>query len=164
VLVGRRVPIELLGRGPSPSAIVQVGGISRQVGASVEIYRWLSAVYVHLGVLHLLMNMTALLWLGRTLEESLGRWRMVTILVLSGIGGFYASRVYFGPISPPTAGASGALFGLLGARVAEMRFEKDPRLKDFLLQYAAYAVAFALLWRVNNAAHLGGFVFGYVLA
>jgi hypothetical protein len=65
-------------------------------------------------------------------------------------------------VSPPTAGASGAIFGLVGAQIAEMRRARDPRLKDVLLQYLAYAVAFALLLSVNNAAHLGGFVLGYV--
>jgi|GEM_PF-2099926 len=164
VLWSREFPIGLLGPGPKRSAIVAVGGIVGNLGATLELWRLLSAVYVHLGLLHLLMNMSALRYLGRAVEASMGSWKMVTLFVVSGVGGFVASRIYYGPVSPPTAGASGAIFGLVGAQIAEMRRARDPRLKEVLLQYLAYAVAFALLLSVNNAAHLGGFLLGYLVA
>lgn len=162
VLWSRQFPIGLLGPGPKPSAIVAVGGIVGHVGSTRELWRLLSAVYVHLGFLHLLMNMSALRYLGRAVEASMGSWKMVTLFVLSGAGGFVASRIYYGPWSPPTAGASGAIFGLVGAQIAEMRRARDPRLREVLMQYLAMAVAFALIMSVNNAAHLGGFVLGYL--
>jgi membrane associated rhomboid family serine protease len=161
-LWGREFPLGLFGPGPKRSAIVAAGGIIGMLGSTEERFRWLSAVYVHLGLLHLLMNMSALRYLGRALEATMGSWRMVTIFVMAGLGGFVLSGVYYGPNGPPTAGASGAIFGLVGAQIAEMRRARDPRLRDVLLQYLAYAVAFALLLSVNNAAHLGGFVFGYL--
>lgn len=160
---GREVPLGLLGPGPSPAAIVAAGGIMGVLGPTLEPWRMLSAVFVHLGVLHLVMNMSALAWLGRAIEGSLGSWRMIAIFVISGLAGFYLSCLYYGPTSPPTAGASGAIFGLVGAQLAEMRRARDPRLREVFLQYLAYAVAFALMMRVNNAAHLGGFVVGYLL-
>lgn len=161
---GRELALGLLGPGPSPAAIVAAGGIMGLLGPTLEPWRMLSAVFVHLGVLHLLMNMSALAWLGKTIEGSMGSWRMVVVFVVSGLFGFYLSCLYYGDTSPPTAGASGAIFGLVGAQLAEMRRARDPRLRDVFLQYLAYAVAFALMMRVNNAAHLGGFVAGYALA
>lgn len=161
-LWGRDFPLGLFGPGPKPSAIVAAGGIIGELGSTEERFRWLSAVYVHLGLLHLLMNMSALRYLGRAIEATMGSWRMVTIFVVAGFGGFVLSRIYYGENSPPTAGASGAIFGLVGAQIAEMRRARDPRLREVLLQYLAYAVAFALLLSVNNAAHLGGFVLGYL--
>jgi len=164
VVWSREVPIGFIGPGPSRAAIVAAGGIAGELGPTVERWRLLSAVYVHLGLFHLLMNMSALHWLGRTIEASMGAWRTVVIFVLSGLGGFIVSAFYYGSVSPPTAGASGAIFGLVGAQIAEMRRLRDPRLRDVFLQYLAYAAVFALLMRVNNAAHLGGFVLGYLVS
>src|SRR6478736_1533560 len=143
-LWGRDFPLGLFGPGPKPSAIVAAGGIIGELGSTEERFRWLSAVYVHLGLLHLLMNMSALRYLGRAIEATMGSWRMVTIFVVAGCGGFVLSRIYYGENSPPTAGASGAIFGLVGAQIAEMRRARDPRLREVLLQ------------------HLGGFVLGYL--
>jgi len=164
VLWSRELPLGLFDSGPSVPAIIAAGGIKGQLGPRRELWRMLSAVYVHLGLLHLVMNMSALLWLGRTIEASMGSWKTVTIFVLSGVGGFYASCVWHGVTPVATAGASGAIFGLIGAQIAEMRRARDPDLREALMQYLAYAVAMALLFSVNNAAHLGGFLLGYLAA
>src|SRR5690606_8265713 len=128
-----------------------------------EPWRYLSAVYVHLGALHLVMNSMALLALGRRAEQRVGGARMIVVFTLTGIGGFVASTLWYGASGPLTAGASGALFGLMGHEIGQMHAQRDPRLKDILVQFLAYAVAFALLFSVNNAAHIGGFVLGYPL-
>jgi rhomboid protease GluP len=91
-LWGRDFPLGLFGPGPKRSAIVAAGGIIGLLGSKEEHFRWLSAVYVHLGLLHLLMNMSALRYLGRALEATMGTWKMVTIFVVAGFGGFVASR------------------------------------------------------------------------
>lgn len=156
---------------------ISLGFIGRQLllseylrwGATVgplalqEPWRYLSAVYVHLGALHLVMNSLALLALGRRTEQRVGGARMIVTFTLTGIVGFIASQVWYGPGGPPTAGASGALFGLMGHEIGQMHAQRDPRLKDILFQFLAYAVAFALLLSVNNAAHIGGFLLGYPL-
>ncbi|NLE86453.1 MAG: rhomboid family intramembrane serine protease [Myxococcales bacterium] len=131
--------------------------------AAVEPWRYLSAVYVHLGAIHLAMNSLALLALGRRTEQRVGGARMVVVFTLTGIVGFVASQAWYGPSGPLTAGASGALFGLMGHEIGQMHGGRDPRLKDILAQFFAYALAFALLFSVNNAAHIGGFLLGYPL-
>lgn len=157
------IPFELFGSGVRPSAVLFVGAMRGMLGSEIEQFRMLSAVFVHLGLLHIGLNMMALQSLGSAIEYSQGTGRMVVLFVVSGVLGFLASRIYYGPIGPTTAGASGAIFGLLGVRIAELRRARDPRAKAMLLQNLAYAVAFALLFPVNNAAHFGGFAAGYLL-
>ena len=152
--------VSLLGGPIQLASLVQAGGI---VGGllSEEPWRYLSAVYVHLGLLHVGMNMFALLQLGRSAEQFLGSARFFLLYTVTGIVGFVASRFWYGPVSPATAGASGALFGLMGLQIGILHARKDPRTKGLVLQQLAYAVAFAILLPINNAAHLGGFVTGW---
>lgn len=151
-----------LGKSLLPSEVLRWGATFGQL-SRVEPWRYLSAVYVHLGALHLVMNSMALLALGRRAEQRVGGARMIVVFTLTGIGGFVASTLWYGASGPLTAGASGALFGLMGHEIGQMHAQRDPRLKDILVQFLAYAVAFALLFSVNNAAHIGGFVLGYPL-
>jgi rhomboid protease GluP len=150
--------------GPSllPSEVLRWGATYGHLPLA-EPWRFLSPVYVHLGALHLAMNGLALVALGRRTEQRVGGARMIAVFTLTGIAGFVASVAWYGADGPLTAGASGALFGLMGHEIGQMHARRDPRLKDILAQFVAYAVAFALLVSVNNAAHIGGFVLGYPL-
>lgn len=152
--------VSLFGGPIQLAALVQAGGIIGGLLAE-EPWRYLSAVYVHLGLLHVGMNMFALLQLGRPAEQFLGAARFFVLYTVTGIVGFVASRFWYGPVSPATAGASGALFGLMGLLIGTLQARKDPQAKSLMLQQLAYAVAFALMLPVNNAAHLGGFVTGW---
>ncbi len=163
MLANGSIPFEFFGGGLRASAVLLVGAMRGALGSEVEQFRMLSAVFVHLGLLHIGLNMMALQSLGSAIEYSQGTGRMVVLFVVSGALGFLASRFYYGPIGPTTAGASGAIFGLLGVRIAELRRARDPRARAMLLQNLAYAAAFALLFPVNNAAHFGGFAAGYLL-
>lgn len=152
----------LLDQGPSVSAMVRWGATYGGL-ALAEPWRYLSAVYVHVGLLHLAMNGMALQALGKRTEQRVGGAAMVVVFTLTGIAGFVASQWWYGPVGPPTAGASGALFGLMGHEIGQLHARRDPRLRDILFQLLAYAVAFALVFHMNNAAHIGGFVLGYPL-
>jgi len=128
-----------------------------------EPWRYLSAVFVHLGVDHLLFNLAALWSLGRVIEQRLGSARLLLSFVLTGIAGFVVSRFYYGPISPPTAGASGALYGFIGIELGLLVSRRDPRARKLFFEWLAFAIGFALLFSVNNAAHAGGCASGAVL-
>jgi len=82
-------------------------------GYPFEPWRLLTAALVHGGFIHLGLNMLALWMIGRSLEPVLGRWRFVTLYVISALAGSVAVAV----ISPgtTTVGASGAVFGLMTA-------------------------------------------------
>jgi membrane associated rhomboid family serine protease len=78
-------------------------------------WRLLTATFLHGGPFHLGLNMLALWWFGSAVEEVLGRGRYLLLYVVSGLAG-PAGVLLFTP-DTPTVGASGALFGILGAAV-----------------------------------------------
>jgi membrane associated rhomboid family serine protease len=167
ILIGLNVGIWLIGMAVGFGDIAarfallsgNLGG--RPVGvADGEWYRLLTAAFVHEQPWHLALNMYALWILGRMLEPVLGRWRFVTLYVLSALGGAAASLLAPGVIS---YGASGAVFGLMGALfVVLRRFGRDV---TAVLVILAINVVFGFVvpgidWR----AHFGGLITGAVLA
>lgn len=131
----------------------------------IEPWRLLSAVFVHLGALHLLMNMGALVSLGAPLERTFGSARFVITFVGTGIIGFIVSVAWsifgFGAFAL-TAGASGGLFGLMCFEVGYLYRAGDPAWKQGLIRAVVFTVLIGLLASVNNAAHIGGGVAGAV--
>lgn len=130
-----------------------------------EPFRLMSAVFVHLGFLHMLMNMSALISLGVGIERSLGSVRLGLVFLSTGVLGFVASTAwgFWGWGSPaPTAGASGGLFGLVGFQVGYLYRAKDPRWKQALTRAVIGAAILGFLMPVNNAAHAGGGIVGMV--
>lgn len=81
--------------------------------ANGEWWRLISAAFLHYGPLHLGMNMLSLYFVGSILEQIVGRWRYLLLYLVSGLAGSAGALV----VTPnaPTAGASGAIFGVLGA-------------------------------------------------
>ena len=128
--------------------------------ADGEWYRMLTAAFVHQEFWHLGLNMYALWILGRMLEPVLGRWRFVTLYVLSALGGSAASLLAPDVIS---YGASGAVFGLMGALfVVLRRFGRD--VTAVLVILAINAVFGFVVPGIDWRAHLGGLITGAVLA
>ena len=83
--------------------------------AEGEWWRLLTAAFLHYGPIHLAMNMLALLWIGRPLEHALGPFRYTLLYVVSGLAGS-AGALIANP-DAVTVGASGAIFGILGAAI-----------------------------------------------
>ncbi len=81
----------------------------------------------------------------------------------SGILGFVASQWWYAPVEPLTAGASGGVFGEIGAVVGILYARRDPEWRRALVRYLIYALLLAFLLSVNTAAHLGGFAAGILL-
>jgi membrane associated rhomboid family serine protease len=144
------------------SELLRWGAIGFDLGR-IEPWRYLAAVFVHLNLVHLALNMLSLIYLGRMLEQQVGGPRLALLFVVTGTAGFVVSDVWHSYLGAPwiTAGASGSLFGLMGANIGWMYARRDPEWKNVLLQFAVYAVAFAFAFPVNNAAHLGGFAAGF---
>ncbi len=77
-------------------------------------YRLVTATFLHGGILHLFFNMFSLWWLGSLVEQVLGSLRYLLLYVVSGLAGSAGALVLSDP-SEPTVGASGAVYGILGA-------------------------------------------------
>jgi rhomboid protease GluP len=127
--------------------------------------RWwtiLTAIYLHGSLLHILFNVLWIRQLGPGVEELYGPARLVMIFTISGAAGFLASNFIS---AYPTVGASGAIFGLLGAMVAYGRRRGGTFGAMVLRQYGQWALVLFILGffmaGVNNLAHAGGFVGGF---
>jgi membrane associated rhomboid family serine protease len=107
------------GSGFGGSTLLQEGAISRFAIADGEYWRLLTAGFLHAGFFHLLFNMFSLYILGSLLEPAIGRLRFALIYFVSLLAGSFGALL----VEPDalTVGASGAIFGLMGAAVIVMR-------------------------------------------
>ena len=90
--------------------------------AGGEVYRLLTSAFLHFGLTHIAFNMLALYFVGPPLEFALGRLRFSALYLLSALGG--SVLVYLLTYNAPTAGASGAVFGLFGVLLVADRVHK----------------------------------------
>ena len=157
-----------LGGATEPEVLAVLGAKVNHLVAQGEWWRLVSSVFVHVGVLHLVGNGYALFFLGRMVENGLGRRWFLVIFVRSGVGGALAS---FHASPHPSAGASGAVFGVMGGAIAsgfKHRRTIPPRLLRqlamSLLPWLALALSYGFVGdHVDNAAHLGGLGVGLAL-
>ncbi len=126
-----------------------------------EWWRIVTAAFLHVGPFHLAMNMLALLVFGSELERQLGRWRFLAVYLLSALGGAAAIQL-FGDPRVPVAGASTAIYGMLGA-LGVLMIARRQDLRG-LLTLLAINVVISFLPGVSLLGHLGGLVAGALAA
>ncbi|CAM2143961.1 rhomboid protease GluP [Pararobbsia alpina] len=134
-----------------------------------EWWRLLTSVFIHFGILHWLINMLVLAQMGRVVERAFGTPRFVAIYVISGVIASLASLIWHYNIQ--SAGASGAIFGVLGALVAYvLRYRSSIPRSMLTKQYwiAVFYLVSTLVrgisnQHVDNADHVGGLLVGLVL-
>lgn len=123
--------------------------------------RLITSAFLHYGLMHILFNMYALYVLGPPLEQHLGRWRFISLYGLSALGGSVLVYLLSVPTAP-TAGASGAIFGLFAATlVASRRLNLDVRWLVGLI--AVNLVITFLVPGISWQGHVGGLITGGVL-
>lgn len=135
-----------------------------------EYYRLISCMFLHFGIEHLFYNMLVLLFLGDTLEKTAGKVRYLIIYLAGGILGNVASVVFdlFTEEYSVSAGASGCIFSVIGALVCVVILNKG-KLEDYsgrrLLMMAGLSVLQGLTAAgIDNCAHIGGMLSGFLLA
>ena len=127
-----------------------------------EWWRLATAAFLHGSILHIAFNMYVLFVLGPTLERILGHIRFIVLYLFAAFGGAVASYV-FSDVRTVSVGASGAIFGLMGALVvAGQRLRYDIRQVVILL--AINVVIGFIAPNVDWRAHLGGLVTGALVA
>jgi membrane associated rhomboid family serine protease len=148
--------LELFGR-----ARLTFGGPVEGV-AEGQWYRLLTAMFLHQAPMHIAFNMLSLWWLGPPLEAALGRARFLALYLLAGLGGSALTFVVADP-TQPSLGASGAIFGLLGATAVLMRrlnYDMRPVVALLVLN-----LIFTFTWaNIAWQAHIGGLVVGTAVA
>ena len=148
--------LALVGQWP-PAPFSPVEGV-----AEGQWYRLVSSMFLHQAVWHFAFNMLGLWWLGGPLEQALGRIRYLALYLLSGLAGSAFTYLLASP-DQASLGASGAIFGLLGATAVLMRrLNYDMRPVIALL---ALNLLFTFTWSgIAWEAHVGGLIAGTAIA
>ena len=126
-----------------------------------EWWRVFTAAFLHIGPVHLAVNMLALLLFGSELERQLGRWRFLSIYLLSALGGAVAIQLFGNP-EFAVAGASTAIYGLLGA-LGVLMLARRQDLRG-LLTLLVINVLISFLPGVSLVGHFGGLIAGAAAA
>ena len=146
---------------PSNAALIALGAAGTVPWSLGHWWTIFTGVYLHGSVLHILFNVLWIRQLGPAVEQLYGPARLMVIFTVAGAAGFLVSNWWQYPL---TIGASGAVFGMLGAIVAFGKKRGGTFGAMVLRQYGYMALFMFLLSYflpgVNNAAHGGGFVGG----
>jgi membrane associated rhomboid family serine protease len=121
-------------------------------------WRVLTSGFLHIGPIHLVFNMVALWMLGRDLEIVLGRGRFLALYLVSLLGGSAAVMLFYAP-DEQVAGASGAVFGLMGALVVVLRRLRAPAGQVFGIIGLNVLIS-VVIPGISLIGHLGGLVIG----
>jgi rhomboid protease GluP len=144
---------------PSGELVFRLGIQDNAAIRAGQWWRIITAIFLHLGVIHLLFNCYVLWITGKYVEDEFGGRLMFLIYMASGIAGFIAS--YYADIGG--GGASGAISGLMGA-ILVRRWLADGHLNHPMARYALIltmlSVVFSLMPGINYMAHLVGFIAG----
>jgi membrane associated rhomboid family serine protease len=140
------------------STIYQKGVLWAPFVGAGDYWRLITAAFLHYGPFHLLLNMLGLYWFGSLLEQRIGSGRFLLLYLVSGLAGSAGALV----VSPnnPTVGASGAIFGILGAGLVL------ERQRDYVFGGSALGVIVANLvltffWPgISIGGHIGGLIGG----
>lgn len=126
-------------------------------------YRLVTSMFLHQEVWHIAFNMLGLWWLGGPLEAALGRARYLALYMLSGLAGS-ALTYWLAEPNQPSLGASGAIFGLLGATAVLMRRLNYDMRPVFALLAINLVITFNPWGGIAWQAHVGGLIAGTLIA
>ncbi|GAB2228181.1 hypothetical protein Droror1_Dr00010011 [Drosera rotundifolia] len=158
--------------GPTSITLQRLGGLQLQLVQHGESWRLLSCLWLHAGAVHLVANMLSLLFIGTRLEEEFGFLRIGPLYLISGFGGSLLSSLHLLVLTDKanvvSVGASGALFGLLGAMLSELItnwtiYTNKCSALSTLIATIALNLAVGFIPGVDNSAHIGGFLSGFLL-
>src|SRR5947199_3250095 len=160
----------LAGGSTNEATLMAFGVKSNAEIAKGQWWRFVTPIFIHIGLLHLFFNSYALWIVGPQVEKLYGSGRFVILYVLTGVAGVYGSYAYH----PDTisAGASGAIFGLFGVLLAfgiRYRNSIPPFFKRAVGTGVLPVIVINLIIgftipQIDNSAHLGGLIAGAVLA
>jgi rhomboid protease GluP len=158
----------LLGGSTEVDVLIRMGAKFTPLIAAGEYWRLFTSMFLHIGVMHLAFNGYALFIIGTELERLVGPGRFLTSYLLSGLFGSLASYALSDSLA---AGASGAIFGIIGALAAFFLVHRE-RLGAWgnrRLGNIALVLVLNLIWgfsqpgRIDNLAHVGGLLAGFAL-
>jgi len=149
----------------NPNVLDYLGAKDNALISNGEYYRLLTSTFLHSGIIHITMNMYSLFAIGPLVEKYYGRFRYILIYILSGIFASLTSFIFSPYMS---VGASGAIFGVLGATLV-MAYKLRERIGKSFLKNVMIVVVVNLIFsfsipNIDVYAHLGGLVSGVILS
>ena len=155
--------LEMNGGSSQIDTLIEMGAKYNPDIINGEWWRIISSMFLHIGFLHLFMNMLAIFYLGTAVEKIYGRIRFLIIYFMAGIGGGLAS---FALTTSVSAGASGAIFGLFGALLFFGQIYKRIFLQTMgngilIIIVINIGVGF-LVPQIDMGAHIGGLLAGFI--
>ena len=168
-IMGGGSPLGILAPRPDIQLLLGASGAIPFIGYGMW-WTVLSAGWLHASILHIVMNMMAVRNLGPVTADLYGGPRMVIIYTAGSVGGFLLSSVlgaYRIPLfgAELTLGASAPIFGLLGSLLYYGRRSGSSLIHSEAKGYAIAFFVFGIIFPgIDNAAHLGGFIGGYVVS
>jgi rhomboid protease GluP len=153
---------------PTPPDLVRWGALFGPFALDGQWWRLLTCCFIHIGVIHLLLNMWVLSTGGPVLERMVGNVGFLILYLISGLGGSLAA-LFWSP-DVVAAGASGAVFGVFGALLGVLRKQRAsiPRaalagLKNFGVSFLMVNLVFGfMLPNISVSAHVGGAATGFL--
>lgn len=148
--------------------LIKLGGNTKHLVEEGELYRLFNSMFLHGDFSHIAFNMYAIFLYGSLLEPMIGKWKYLLLYLVSGLAGSLLSHRMHDYYTV-SIGASGAVFGLLGALIGYALFEKGLFRKGALPQLVFVALL-NLLWGfqpnsgIDNFAHLGGLLAGILIS
>lgn len=154
--------------GPSSVVLMDLGAKrTKEIVEDKEAWRLFAPMVLHGGILHLLFNMLGLFQVGFPTEREFGPYKVGAIFVVSGFVGVLASAVFIPELLG--VGASGAIFGLFGSAWADLiqnwSLYRGQAWKNLcqLTFVTIFNVALGLMPYLDNFAHMGGFITGFIM-
>lgn len=134
-----------------------------------EVWRIFTAMFMHFGIDHLIGNMFVLFLLGNALEQAIGKVRFLIIYLGTGFAGGFVSALHYWAIESNvvSAGASGAIYGVMGAMIAVFivcKIRTSISLRGLIIYSVISIVNSMNSKEVDHSAHMGGFTSGIILA
>ncbi len=164
------IALEIGGGSTNRQTLLDFGAMSGLEIAGGDYWRLFTAMFLHVGLWHLLVNSVGLFIIGRLVESVFGPFRFALLYVLSGLFGSLASYLVDVNSDAAAAGASGAVFGILGVMAAYFAAQRNvmgrtaQQILYGLLALAAINLVISQLNPgIDNWAHLGGFAAGFGL-
>jgi rhomboid protease GluP len=136
--------------------------INSKIINDLEIWRLFTSMFLHGDALHLFSNMVSLLIFGAYVELSYSKYQFIIIYIISGLIGSIFSMILL-PLNTISLGASGAIFGLIGAAVSIQIVRRDTPLIYLGLIYVFYFVFSSFSPNVNYFAHIFGLLAGLIV-
>ena len=150
----------------STNTLINFGANYDVLTKSGESYRLFTCMFLHIGIMHLICNMYSLYVIGKEVEGLFGKWKYLLIYLLSGICGSMLSLAF--SYNTVSAGASGAIFGLLGALLYfgyYYRTYLGAVMRSSIIPVILFNLVIGFLSSgIDNAAHIGGLVGGILIA